>query len=229
MKVFKDTTGREWTVAVNVSAVKRVRDLLGIDLMDALGGSLVSKLISDHVLLVNIVYAVCKPQTDAAGITDEEFGERMAGDAIDDATDALLDELVSFSPNPRDRAALGKVLEKTREVMNKARDLTEERIKGGELERAGEEVIAQMRGKRGPSSGAAPGASASTPASSPCANSSTWRKAKSAKSGAGSPTSSRTSRTSTATRKSQPPTTPATGTPSRGDKPTKSFKRRSPS
>jgi hypothetical protein len=52
----------------------------------------------------------------------------MAGDAIEQATSVLLEELVSFSPNPRDRANLGRVLQATGRVMDKARDLVEKRL-----------------------------------------------------------------------------------------------------
>jgi hypothetical protein len=50
----------------------------------------------------------------------------MAGDAIEAATTAVLEELISFCPSPRDRANLGRVLQATK-VMDKARDLTEKR------------------------------------------------------------------------------------------------------
>jgi hypothetical protein len=47
----------------------------------------------------------------------------MAGDAIEHATRALLDELVGFSPSPRDRANLQRILETTWRMMDRARDL----------------------------------------------------------------------------------------------------------
>ena len=34
MKTFKDNAGRTWTITINVDTVKRVRDLLGEDLLD---------------------------------------------------------------------------------------------------------------------------------------------------------------------------------------------------
>ncbi len=168
MKTFKDNKDREWTVEVNVSTVKRVRDVAQIDLLGVLDGSLLETLTRDPITLCNCIYAVCKPQADKAGISDEEFGASMAGDAIDDATAALLDEIVSFSPNPRDRAALGKVIATTRNAMEKARDVVQSRLESGALDEAVQKAIDKAERELeapGLSSGDARASSASTPPS----------------------------------------------------------------
>jgi len=159
MKQFTDNAGRAWTVEINVAALKRVKGLTGVDLLEVLDGTLIERLIRDPVLLCDVLYAACKPEADERGVSDEEFGRAMAGDAIALATEALLDEIVSFCPSPRDRAALGRVLAATRTAMEKARDLVEARLDGGELERAIDEAL----GTAGGSSTAAPGSSESTP------------------------------------------------------------------
>jgi hypothetical protein len=164
MKTFKDNADQSWTVAINVAAIKRVRDLAGVDLMEGLDGSLIEKLIRDPILLCDIVYAVCKPEADERGITDEEFGRAMAGDAIEHATTALLEDLVSFCPSPRDRKNLGRVLEATNRVMEKARDMVESKLESGDLERLAEEALNNLPEVHGNSSGSAPASSASTPA-----------------------------------------------------------------
>jgi len=161
MKTFQDNAGRTWTVSITVDAIKRVRGLLEVDLLEVVGGKLIDRLITDPVLLCDIVYAVCKPEADAQSVSDEEFGRAMAGDAIEHATTALLEELVSFSPSPRDRANLKRVLETTRRVMDKARDLVEQRIESGELDRIAEEALQDHVGSAGSSSGNSPVSSAS--------------------------------------------------------------------
>lgn len=163
MKTFKDNADQSWTVAINVAAVKRVRDLAGVDLMEVLDGSLIEKLIRDPILLCDVVYAVCKPEADERGITDEEFGRAMAGDAIEHATTALLEDLVSFCPSPRDRKNLGRVLEATNRVMDKARDMVESKLESGDLERLAEEALNNLPEMHGNSSGNAPASSALTP------------------------------------------------------------------
>ncbi len=162
MKTFKDNAGNEWSVEINVSALKRIRSLTGTDLLEVIsGGDLLERLMRDPVLLCDILYALVKPQADQKQISDETFGAAMAGDAIDSATAALLDELVAFCPSPRDRANLGRVLMVVRSAMDKARDVVEARLEGGEIERIVEEAINETTS--GGSSGAAPASSASTP------------------------------------------------------------------
>ena len=151
MKSFTDNADRTWTIGINVDAIKRVRGLLEVDLLDAVSGGLVERLIRDPILLCDVIYAVCKPQAEDLAVTDEDFGRAMAGDAIEQATKALLEELVSFSPSPRDRAILRRVLETTWTVMEKARDLIETRLADGELERTAEQALAPLRNSSGDS------------------------------------------------------------------------------
>jgi len=167
MRTFKDNAGRTWTVTLNVWAVKKVRDLLGVDLLD-LGGDakddngLLYRLIADPVLLVDVLYVVCKEQADGANVTDEQFGRAMAGDAIDGATKAFLEELADFTPSPRDRARARKVIDATWKLIDRAQDVLDARA-DGELERAAEAALSALSGAGGPAPGSSSG---SSPASS---------------------------------------------------------------
>jgi len=166
MKTFKDTEDRTWEVALNVTAVKRVRDLCGpeADLLD-LGGdgekSLFVRLMSDPVLLCDVIYAVCKPQADRISITDEQFGEAMAGDTIDNATQALLGEIVDFTPSPRDRARVKLALTKTNAMVDKAQDLLDTRAER-EIDKALDTFLADIQS--GEASTNSPESSESIPA-----------------------------------------------------------------
>lgn len=134
MKPFKDNKDREWQVDVNVTAVKRVKGLLGVDLLTAGDGKLFQDLARDPVLLTDVVYALCKPQADELKITDEDFGRAMAGEAIDNAVCALMPELVDFFPSPR-RAILQKALEKFQKLEAMTVDATEKALDSDALER----------------------------------------------------------------------------------------------
>lgn len=169
MKTFTDNAGRTWTVTINVDAIKRVKGLLDVNLLEIVEGSLIERLIRDPVLLCDVVYAVCKPEADEKNITDEDFGRAMAGDSIEHATRALLEELVGFSPSPRDRANLMRVLETTWKVMDRARDLIEQKLNDNALEQAVEAELARIdapQSNASGSSGAARESSASIPVAS---------------------------------------------------------------
>lgn len=158
MKTFKDNADRTWTVTVNVDAIKRVRSLLNIDLMEAVEGKLIERLIGDPVLLCDVIYCVCKEDADAKGITDEEFGRAMAGDAIELATTALLEELVDFFPQGK-RQLLRKALAKLETLQETMLAVVSERLDSPELDA---QLLAELR-KLGDSSGVSPASSESTP------------------------------------------------------------------
>lgn len=127
MKCFTDTAGRVWTLAVNVATLKRVRALCGIDLANIItldGGSrpdasLLERLASDPVLLVDVLYALCKEEAGRRNVTDTDFGASMAGDAIEQAAAALLDEIVDFFPSAK-RRVMKRIMEATRRFGEKA-------------------------------------------------------------------------------------------------------------
>jgi hypothetical protein len=64
MHKFTDRNGKEWVLDITVSTVKRVRSLTGVDLMGMAGGDVLDQLGRDPVLLVDVLYAICKPQAD---------------------------------------------------------------------------------------------------------------------------------------------------------------------
>ena len=174
MRTFRDNAGRNWNLALNVWTVKAVRDLLGVDLLD-LGAdrpaghekNLLLRLIGDPVLLVDVVYVLCKDQADAAGVTDEQFGRAMAGDVIDQATKGFLEDLADFTPSPRDRARARKVIDATWTVIDRAQDLLDARAEK-ELSAATTAALDAMKAASanipGDSSTSSPDSSESIPA-----------------------------------------------------------------
>jgi len=166
MKTFTDNSGRSWSVTINVGAVKRVRDACGVNLLDAVGGALIQQLIDDPVLLADIVYCLVKDQADAAGITDEQFGRCLAGDAIDSATAAVLEELVDFFPLRR-RTVLRKALEKAKALEAMGIEAASKYLDSDLPQRAMQERIDELLASRpsgsGGTSGGSPGSSGSTP------------------------------------------------------------------
>jgi hypothetical protein len=115
VKLFKDCEDREWTVKLTVEAVKRVKDLEQVDLLDLTDGKLIERLANDPITLCNVLYAVCKPQADDRSVSGKQFGEGMAGDALEHAATALFDELVAFFPH-RKRTILAKALATARTI-----------------------------------------------------------------------------------------------------------------
>lgn len=157
MHAFTDNAGRTWEVAVTVDSIARVRGLVNVNLVELVEGDLWSRLMRDPVLLCDVLYAICKPQADAQGVSNDALRSAMAGDALAAATQALLDDIVDFSPSPRDRARLKKVFALMEEALERARDVVDARLDSGELERQLAQIVASVSD----SSGTAPELSAS--------------------------------------------------------------------
>jgi hypothetical protein len=136
MHVFTDATGRNWTITINVAALKKVKALTGVNLLELLDNNLegLSALLSDIVKLVDILYVLCKDQADALGVSDEDFGRALAGDSLEQAVDAFLEEFVDFFPNRRAREALRKMLSKGKTITEKAMQQALEKIEQVNIE-----------------------------------------------------------------------------------------------
>jgi hypothetical protein len=140
MQTFNDTQGRAWQVDVTVETIKRVKGLLGLDLLEIVGGDLAERLSTDPILLCDVLYAVCKPEAEQRNVSDEEFGRGLAGDAIDAATGALLEALVDFFPKLR-RGLLKTALGRLTELQTRAVELAEKRLKDPALEKRLEVIL----------------------------------------------------------------------------------------
>jgi hypothetical protein len=143
VKTFADNTGRTWSIAINVGAVKRVRASLDVNLLDAVEGKLIERLVSDPILLCDVIFVLCQQEAETRGITDEQFGQAMAGDAIDAATSALLEELVDFFPTGK-RQVLTKALAKLKAFEAKAIELASKRLDDPALEQQLNQALEQL-------------------------------------------------------------------------------------
>ena len=139
MRQFKDNAGRTWTIAVNVDSIKRVKALVKdddgdpVNLLAAVEGRLLEKLVESPILLCDVVYALCKPDADTLNVTDEDFGRAMAGEAIDGATAALLEDLADFFPASK-RPMLQTAVKKLAQLQQIALDEAVKRLESPILE-----------------------------------------------------------------------------------------------
>jgi len=170
MHCFKDTAGRTWTISIHVSAVKRCRAMLGVDLYGLIDAKFqgLGKLLSDPCGLVDVLYVLCKDEADKLGVSDEDFGRGLGGDSLELATTAFLEELTDFFPDPRVRAGLARVMKASRELGSRMMDLAMTRLDSLDIE-------AEARKLTG-SSGNSRESSESTPDHSPSESLRQWPK-----------------------------------------------------
>lgn len=96
---FNDTKGNNWNASITVGALRRVLAQTEIDLtrlFDDEKAEPVQKLLANPIVIADVVFAVVEPQATAKGIDAAAFGELLEGQALAEATDALLDALAVF-------------------------------------------------------------------------------------------------------------------------------------
>lgn len=117
MRTFKDAKGREWQFSVDVAVIKRLRTSIQFDLAGPDALATVKRLIEDPILTCDVVYAILQPVLEARGLSQEEFWSGMAGDPIEDALKALLEEITDFTPNRPARERLRLLLQTMGEMV----------------------------------------------------------------------------------------------------------------
>lgn len=91
---YTDSTGMTWPLAVDLPAAKRVRDLVGVNLLTLRVDHLLAEL-ADPIRLCEVLWAIAKPEADAAGVDQDAFLRRMAVD-LAPITCGLLEDLADF-------------------------------------------------------------------------------------------------------------------------------------
>jgi hypothetical protein len=121
-QTFRDAKGRVWEVSINATTVKRAQRLLALNIPGLLndGQRPLQELLGDNIRLCDLLYVICKREADERGVSDEEFGEGLFGDALFAARDAFMQALRFFFGDRRVRHALGKVID--------AAKISEERV-----------------------------------------------------------------------------------------------------
>ena len=131
--LWTDGEGRTWSTAINVNSVKRAQQLVNVNLLQVFDGDLLNRLADDPVLLVNTLYAVCKPQADERGVTEEQFGEILVGDTIEQAAEALVRGIIDFFPKDR-RPVLNRLWTKTQGMNQAALELMGTKIDSAQVD-----------------------------------------------------------------------------------------------
>lgn len=158
MKTFTDSAGRTWTLSLTLDAAKRVKGLLDVNLLELERGDppLLTRLGTDVILLCDVIFCLVKPQADASGVTDEQFGAALGGEAILAAQTALYEELVDFF-RKAGRADLARAVAAQRRIIDLAVERTEARIESFDLEAAVESMDGEPSTSSPPSPASIPG------------------------------------------------------------------------
>lgn len=116
MQKFKDSEGREWSVVLSGWQMRKVHERLAHKCRDPQS---VLAAADDQALLCDILCVLCDDEIKQRGLTDKQFMESLSGDALDDATEAYMNESIPFVPR-QFRTILASCLTKAKEAQEKA-------------------------------------------------------------------------------------------------------------
>ena len=148
MHSFTDSKGRPWQLELNVDVIEQVKAECGVNLLDVADpdSNLLKELVTFPPLVAKLIFAAVADQAKLKEVDDREFRRSMNGDTLQAAHEALLDEVILFSPKHR-RSLLQAVREKQSEVEEAGVKLAMDRLTDPELTRqALEQMLRQWGG-----------------------------------------------------------------------------------
>jgi hypothetical protein len=147
MHCFNDKNGQQWTLDLTVGSARRVKAACNVDLINLVNfdentseASELERLVSDPCLLVSVVYTLCEKQAVERSLDGEAFADVFSGETIENAINALIEEIISFSP-PMRRKMLAKMYQTSQNLMGKMSEDMERTLEDPEFLAALEEQL----------------------------------------------------------------------------------------
>ena len=104
---FVDAQGREWFARIDVNALRRIRDGVGVNFGNWSDiGDILKRMIFDDLFVAEIAYCVLKPEIDQRKLDDASFFTGIYADATERACEAIQSGLSDFFRNPAIRAGI---------------------------------------------------------------------------------------------------------------------------
>ena len=154
MAKFKDSDDREWTLFIDIPAVKELRkhDLDVLGMFDG-GFEVFEKLVGDPVRLVDTLWVLCTEQVSNRGMDETAFAKALYGDALLRATNALIEAVCDFFPDPKRRATIMMVFRKIQEAEGILLDNAQTQVEGLNVSEIAKEMEKEYTEKSGDSEG----------------------------------------------------------------------------
>jgi hypothetical protein len=116
MASFKGRDGTEWRVELDAPTIEEIKTDHGFNLVN-LENDPLGPLRNDPMMLVTVISALCRDQTEAKKLTPREFAKQLPSPP-DAMLDALRDAVINFFPSGR-ASHVREVLEKFGQMSEK--------------------------------------------------------------------------------------------------------------
>lgn len=118
MRSFTDAQGREWQIDVTLGTIKQVRIATGYSLPSMFDtDESLSQFVADYEKIGDTLFELCKGQH--GDVDPVQFARALGGDALREATEALVRATVDFFPTPEAREVQHKRIDTLLEVTRK--------------------------------------------------------------------------------------------------------------
>lgn len=137
-QTFTDSLQRKWTINIDLGARNRVRSLVAFDIFDVDNPAELMRLSDDPVLMVDVLYALLKPQCDKLNLDDMSFAEGMDGYAIASGYECYEAALIVFfqqAAPTKGRVLVGRI-EKMRSVLPRVEEMAIQQLDSEEMDQA---------------------------------------------------------------------------------------------
>ncbi len=113
MHTFKDNANHDWHITINIGSAMRVKDKLGIDLLQPESGDppLLTRLGMDEMLLAQVIATLLETQFESQKVDEDRIYQCFDGPTFARAHQAFYEEMIDFF-HQRGREDRAKAVEK---------------------------------------------------------------------------------------------------------------------
>lgn len=121
MSNFTDSVGRQWSLSINVAAMRRAKRS-DIDL--SMPVKQMESFFMDDVFLADALWAIVEPEATAKGLTLEQFELGLDGKVLSQARDSLWDALSEYFDAGKSEMLRAAVASVAKEMQTATKSLT---------------------------------------------------------------------------------------------------------
>jgi hypothetical protein len=115
MNSFTDSSGRSWSITINYKTCKMVHEATRVNLLDLRNiDETLGRLRFDHLLIADIVIALCSQECRARDLHIDVLAAALDGEVLSKASDAILEGLGNFFRRSHTGKLLSSLIEKMR-------------------------------------------------------------------------------------------------------------------
>lgn len=118
MNVFKDKLGRQWSLALTLGDIRRIRVECGVDVGELLKNpTKFAESLDDPEKFGALLWCLCSEEATARGVTPEQFAFCLDGSAVQSAYLGVVSAVADFYQSPEMaktlKGRIGRLVEKT--------------------------------------------------------------------------------------------------------------------